>query len=96
MLKYIRNLVFELIQLTLNTSSEGSLTNLGNFLVLVDPGAVGEVILVDVPLLVLGDAGRAGLVTAGALAVVAAVVTPGHPAHLNAETLRDPPQSSQF
>ena len=43
---------------------KGSLTDLGDFLVLVDPGAVGEVILVYVPLLVRGNAGGAGLVVA--------------------------------
>ena len=44
--------------------SESSLANLRYLLILVYPGAVGEVVLVDVSLLVLGDAGWTGLVVA--------------------------------
>ena len=53
-------------QLTTNLEhlSKSSLANLRYLLILVNPGAVGEVVLVNVPLLVLGDAGRAGLVVA--------------------------------
>ena len=62
------------MQLTTNLEhlSEGSLANLCYLLVLVNSGAEGEVVLVYVPLLVLSDAGWAGLVVAGAGLVLVA------------------------